>query len=119
VLTQRLQAGIHLFNSGQYFACHEVLEEEWTPQRGPRRRFLQALIHLAVGWYHAERGNTEGARRQFGKGLRKLGDFLPACEDIDTARLHRDVHGWLERAEAGGAGSDPPRICILTAKGSP
>ena len=71
------QRGIHLFNSRQFFECHEVWEEVWTPERGPRRLFLQSLIHFAVGLYHTERGNPVGAGRQLRKGLRKLGR-LPA-----------------------------------------
>ena len=34
-----LERGISLFNHGEFFECHEVLEEAWTPQRGPRRLF--------------------------------------------------------------------------------
>src|SRR5207253_4226628 len=105
-----LQRGIHLFNEGEFFECHEVLEEAWTPERGPRRLFLQSLIHMAVGLYHAERGNAVGAERQLRKGLRKLAGYLPACEGIDTARLHREALAVLEGIEAGAEGFDPPLI---------
>lgn len=96
-----LRRGIELFNSRQFFVCHEVLEEEWTPERGPRRLFLQSLIHVAVGLYHAERGNPVGASRQLRKALRKLGAYLPAYEGVDTERLHREASEALERIEAG------------------
>ena len=36
-----LRRGIQLFNDGECFECHEELEEAWTPERGPRRLFLQ------------------------------------------------------------------------------
>ena len=98
-----LAEGIRLFNDGHYFECHEVLEEEWTPERGPRRLFLQALIHMAVGLYHAERGNPVGASRQLRKGSRKLAHYLPSYEGLDTARLHREATAALERIEAGKA----------------
>ena len=98
-----LQRGIHLFNHGEFFECHEVLEEAWTPERGPRRLFLQSLIHVAVGLYHAERGNAAGAQRQLRKGLRKLSGYLPVCEGVDTARLHREATAALERIQAGEA----------------
>jgi len=106
----RVKQGIRLFNDRKFFECHEVLEEEWTPERGPRRLFLQSLIHLAVGLYHAERHNPAGAIRQLRKGLRKLAGYLPACESIDTARLHREALAVLERIEAGTAEFEPPRI---------
>ena len=105
-----LARGIQLFNDRQFFECHEVLEAEWTPERGPRRLFLQSLIHFAVGFYHDERGNPAGAVRQLRKGLRKLGAYLPDCEGIDTARLHTEAGEALARIEAGEAVAAYPRI---------
>ena len=98
----RVAHGIELFNNRRFFVCHEVLEEVWTPERDPRRRFLQSLIHMAVGMYHRERGNAEGAVRQLRKGLRKLRNYLPECEGIDTERLHSDATRALEAIEGGG-----------------
>ena len=86
-----LDRGIQLFNRGEYFECHEALEEAWMPERGPRRLFLQGLIHVAVGLYHHRRGNSLGATRQLRKALRKLAAYLPSCEGVDTARLYRDA----------------------------
>jgi len=111
-----LQHGLQLFNDRQFFVCHEVLEEEWTPERGPRRLFLQSLIHLAVGLYHAEQRNPTGAIRQLRKGLRKLAGYLPECEFIDTARLYRDALVVLEQIEAGAQEFEPPRIYAMPAK---
>jgi predicted metal-dependent hydrolase len=102
--------GISLFNQGHYFECHEVLEEIWTPERGPRRLFLQSLIHFAVGLYHVQCANPVGATRQFRKGLRKLSAYLPQCEGIDTARLHRDASLALQHIEAGATRYEFPRI---------
>jgi predicted metal-dependent hydrolase len=102
--------GIRLFNDRKFFECHEVLEEEWTPERGPRRLFLQSLIHLAVGLYHAERHNSTGAIRQLRKGLRKLAGYLPLCESIDTARLYREMLAVLEQIEEGAAEFAPPKM---------
>src|SRR5215470_8865676 len=108
--TDLLKRGIELFNTGEFFECHEVLEEEWTPERGPRRLFLQALIHVAVGLYHLERGNPTGAIRQLRKGLRKLAGYLPVCEGIDTARLYNDALAVLECVEAGNYCARRPQI---------
>jgi hypothetical protein len=93
--------GVELFNAGQFFEAHEALEAAWTPLKGPRRFFLQALIHLAVGFYHHERGNQAGAVRQLRKGLKKLAAYLPSCEQIDTAAIYRAAAECLERIQAG------------------
>jgi predicted metal-dependent hydrolase len=105
-----LERGIHLFNNREFFECHEVLEEAWTPERGPRRLFLQSLIHVAVGFYHHGRGNPLGATRQLRKGLRKLAAYLPDRESVDTERLYREARMVLELIEAGGPVEDYPGI---------
>ena len=105
-----LQEGIRLFNDHQFFASHEVLEELWTTDRGPRRLLLQSLIHLAVGLHHLQRGNRVGAASQLTKGLRKLAPYLPSCAGIDTARLYRDAETALHQIEAGLPAIDCPRI---------
>lgn len=109
-----MQEGIRLFNNREFFECHEALEEVWTHEHGPRRLFLQSLIHLAVGFYHRERNNPLGAIRQLRKGLRKLEPYLPSCEGIDTARLHREAIAVLARIEAGAAVSKYPKIHTRT-----
>ena len=109
-MCELLQRGILLFNNREFFQCHEVLEEAWTKEVGPRRLFLQALIHLAVGFYHCERTNPAGASSQLKKGIHKLALYLPSCEGIDTARLHREGLAALERIEAGAAASIYPQI---------
>jgi predicted metal-dependent hydrolase len=109
-LDPRLQHGIDLFNRREFFVCHEVLEEIWTPERGPRRLFLQSLIHFAVAFYHDQRGNPVGATRQLRKGLRKLSAYLPACEGIDTARLERDGAAALAVTGTGAALDGYPQV---------
>jgi len=117
-MDELLQRGIRLFNQREFFRCHEALEEAWKPERGPRRLFLQALIHLAVGFYHCQRGNPVGADRQLRKGLKKLAAYLPSCEGIDTARLYQESGEALERIEAAVPRSTYPQIHTLSAAGS-
>ena len=107
---EQLRQGIGLFNDGEFFRCHEVLEEAWRLERGLRRQFLQAVIHVAVGFYHSQRGNTEGAVRQLRKGLEKLSAYAPSCEGMDTAQLYRDALVATEAIEAGIRLSTYPQI---------
>src|SRR5712692_7129514 len=102
--------GMELFNRREFFECHEVLEEIWTPARGPERHFLQALIHFAVGFYHHGRGNQAGAERQLRKGLRKLAPYLPCYETVDTEKLKDDVSRRLESIVARRSFAIYPRI---------
>jgi len=93
--------GIELFNSREFFECHEVLEEIWTPTVQPERWFLQSLIHFAVGFYHHQRGNTVGAVRQLRKGLRKIEGYLPEWGGVNTAAIEAKVRTCLNVIEKG------------------
>jgi len=93
--------GIEQFNQREFFECHETLEGIWMGERGPRRLFLQGLIHFAVGYYHVQRGNPAGARRQLRKGLKKIAAYLPLCESVDTWRLYMEVRDTLASLESG------------------
>ena len=105
--------GIELFNRCEFFECHEVLEDLWRPERGPRRLFLQGVIHLAVGFYHHQQGNRMGAERQLRKGLKKLAGYLPECEGIDTLRLYGESIACLEQIGRGLAIGHFPKIRFL------
>lgn len=105
--------GIRLFNEREFFVCHEVLEEIWQPERSPRRFFLQALIHLAVGFYHSQNGNRNGAERQLRKGLRKLAGYLPVCDGIDTAHVYREALARLEELQQSGTITTFPAIRLI------
>lgn len=109
-MSHPLQQGVDLFNRCAFFQCHEALEEIWTPERGPRRLFLQSLIHIAVAFYHVQRGNPVGAERQLRKGLKKLVDYLPACEGVDTEALYRETLECLARIRRGEEIAEFPRI---------
>ena len=103
--------GIELYRAREFFTCHEVLEELWTPMRGPHRLYLQALIHFAVAFYHQQRRNPLGAERQLRKALRKLERYLPAYEGMDTATLYRDGQACMRRIQAGEM-PEPPRMLL-------
>lgn len=117
-MDELLQRGIRLFNGREFFRCHEVLEEAWVLEGGPRRLFLQALIHLAVGHHHHQGSNPVGAARQIHKGLEKLARYLPSCEGIDTGRLYQDALAAVRQIEAGDALSAYPQIHTQSAPDS-
>ena len=101
--------GIYLFDAREYFESHEALEAEWIAERGPRRMFLQALIHFAVAAHHQSTGNLIGARLQMDKALRKLAGYLPRYEGIETGRLYLEGQS-ASALLAKGAVSPPLRF---------
>ena len=81
------ESGIAAFRSGDWYLAHDEWEEVWQGYRGADRRFLQGLIHVAVGAYHAECANPKGACSQIGKAREKLTPYLPSHWGIDIAAL--------------------------------
>ncbi len=62
-----------LWENGEFFEAHEVLEDAWRRETDASRKlFFQGLIHCAVAIVHAERKNPLGARLQYAKAKDKL-----------------------------------------------
>jgi predicted metal-dependent hydrolase len=56
-----LSAGLVLYDRGEYFDAHEILEPAWMGTDDPAERDLyQGLIKLAAAYVHAVRGNPRG-----------------------------------------------------------
>jgi hypothetical protein len=102
--------GIDLFNRCEFYDCHEVLEEVWTPTRQPERWFLQSLIHFAVGFYHHQKGNAKGAVRQLHKGLHKIEAYLPEWGGVRTDAIAEHARRCLATIEQGGRIENFPTI---------
>jgi uncharacterized protein len=79
-----LDEGLRLIREGAYFEAHEELEDEWRTAPASERDFLQGLVHVAVAWLHAERGNQNGCERQLVKAERRLGGYRPRHRGVDV-----------------------------------
>jgi predicted metal-dependent hydrolase len=64
---------------------------------GSVKRFLQGIIQVSVGLYHARRGSYHGAVNQLAKGLDKLRGERGAVMGLDCDRFVRDVTAALQR----------------------
>ncbi len=82
-----LERGLELIRAGEYFAAHEELEDAWRAAPAEERDFLQGLVHVAVAWYQAERGNNVGCERQLEKALRRLAPYGPVHRDVDLTAV--------------------------------
>src|SRR5438067_1275557 len=72
---------------GEFFAAHEELEDAWRAAEPAERDFLQGLVHVAVAWYQAGRGNRVGCERQLEKARRRLAPYTPTHRGVDIADL--------------------------------
>lgn len=104
-----LRKAVQQYNRGEYFACHETLEDLWLDEPGPKRTFLQGLLHVAVCLYHFECGNMRGALSQAGKALAKIEAFRDDPFDIGIDRLESWLIKFRSQLEFA-AQSPPPAI---------
>ena len=86
-----LQTAVQQFNQGQYWRCHETLEEIWLVEGYPIRLFYQAVLKAAVGLLHMERRNRKGSLSKLRDAREGLGPFTPSFMGIDTASLLSEV----------------------------
>jgi|SRR6516165_1687022 len=86
--------GIKLFNSASFFEAHEVLEDVWRESVGPEKKFLQALIQIAVGLHHHSRGNPRGARSLLARATRNLEPYPEVFASVRLAPLRKALLGW-------------------------
>jgi predicted metal-dependent hydrolase len=108
-----LLRGIALIHSGAYFEAHEEIESAWANCRSSNRRFLQAIIHVAVGCHHHVTGNALGRERQFRKAIRKLEAYPDGHAGLDVLGLLALLRAALAAEE--GVPWDP-RILRISLK---
>jgi len=100
-------SGLDLIRRGEFFEAHEELELEWRAAAPEERDFFQGLVHVAVAWYQAGRGNRRGCERQLEKATRRLAPFLPAHRGVDVAAVLEQV-ARAQRIVAAGSLALPP-----------
>ena len=97
-----LYRGIALFNRGEFFAQHEILEDLWREEFRPIRRLYQGILQIGVALHHIQRHNYHGAVVMLNKGPAWLRPFTPACQGIDVADLLARAALILEAVERLG-----------------
>lgn len=97
-LPPRFYEALSLLNAGDYFECHEVLEELWREEQSSLRLLYQGILQVAVGCYHlTARANRRGGESKLREGLAKLQMFPPVVGVLDLEDLRRQVAELLHR----------------------
>lgn len=99
-----LQKAIEEFNGGDWFECHETLEELWVGEKGELRDFYQGLLQVAVALYHWRNGNFKGAAGLLERGGALLARVSAVCRGVDVARLVRDAAEMHRELDVLGEG---------------
>jgi len=106
-----LLQGIRLFNQGDFFEAHEVLEDVWRAAPEPDKKFLQGLIQVAVALHHHSKGNLVGARSLLERAARNLAFYPESYGGVNVAKLLCELSGWQAYLKDGASRVPPlPQI---------
>lgn len=97
ITPEELLQAIDEFNRGDWFECHETLEELWVGEKWEMKDFYQGFLQLAVALHHWRNGNFQGALTLFKRGGGCLERVQPVCQGVDVAALAAAA-GELHRA---------------------
>jgi len=88
---EELLQAIDEFNRGDWFECHETLEELWVGEKGELRDFYQGVLQMAVALYHWRNGNLKGALILLEGGRDCLSRVSAVCLGVDVEGLRADA----------------------------
>jgi uncharacterized protein len=102
-----LRQGIEMYNRGEYYECHEVLEDTWRAEADDVRYLYQGILQIGVAFHHLSNQNWRGAVGLLTGGIEKVSRFEPECMGVDTMSLVQEAQVCLSRLnEIGPDGID-------------
>ena len=89
---KRFIEAVKEFNNGNFYKCHDILEDIWYEVRDDSRNFYQGIIHIAVGFHHLiTKKNVNGAVSQLDKAVKKLTPNKPEFAGVEIEKLAAKV----------------------------
>jgi uncharacterized protein len=82
-----------LFNEGDYYTCHDLLEEIWMTDKD--NYFLKGLLQMTVAIYHYEYGNVKGARAMMKAAHIYLQQYRPIYWKLDLEKVYPFIEKCL------------------------
>ncbi|WP_017726412.1 DUF309 domain-containing protein [Halalkalibacterium ligniniphilum] len=73
------------FNEGDYYTCHDLLEEIWLTDR--QNLFVKGLLQLSVSLYHYGYGNVKGSRSMMKVSYHYLDGYRPQHWGLDVEHI--------------------------------
>lgn len=98
MIDERFLEGLKLFNEGEFFECHEVIEDLWleTDSADPYRDLYKGVIQAAAAIYQFERGIISGAIGLYGTSTAYLEKYSPSALSLDVRKLIDEMHSCFE-----------------------
>jgi predicted metal-dependent hydrolase len=102
-LPKLAQQGIALFNLGEYYKCHDDLEEAWRQDEMPGRELYQGILQVGIALYQVQRNNYRGAVKMLLRVRQWLEPLPDVCRGVNVARLRQNVDAYYDAITALGA----------------
>ena len=90
-LAQLAKEGIDLFNQGEYYKCHDALEEAWMQDKSPARELYRGILQVGIAYYQIQRGNYRGAVKMLLRLRQWLDPLPPVCRGVNIAGLRENA----------------------------
>lgn len=100
-LPETARRAIELFNAGEYYQQHDLLEALWMETEGPIRDLYRAILQVGIAYYQITRGNERGALKMVLRSLQWLAVLPDKCQGVDIGQLREDVAEVRRRLEFG------------------
>lgn len=90
-LPVQAREAIDLFNRGDYYTQHDLLEALWRDTDSPVRELYRAVLQLGIAYYQVQQGNWRGAMKMVNRSLRWIHLLPDVCQGIDVVALRRNA----------------------------
>lgn len=104
----RFREGLELFNRGEFYECHEVIEGLWLEVRDAHRDLYKGVIQAAAALYQYRRGIWSGALGLHRTSLEYLRPYAPASLGLDVGGLIGQLEAFFAPLESWDGRGDPP-----------
>ena len=95
--------GIALFNRGEFYEAHELLEDAWHDEQSEVRELYRGILQIAVMYFHITRGNYEGAVKMYERSQKWLIRWPDVCQGVNVKGLLRDAQTVMGEIQRLGA----------------
>ncbi len=95
--------GIELFNQGEYYQCHDYLEEAWRQDESNGRSLYQGILQTGIALYQIQQGNYRGAAKMLLRLRQWLNPLPDVCRGVRVAALRHNVAAIHESLLALGS----------------
>jgi hypothetical protein len=103
--------GLEQFNQGEYYACHDTLEEIWLEAIDPPKSLYQGILQISVALYHLSNQNWKGAVILLGEGVNRVRRYEPDYAGVDVSDLLHQSAALLMGLQQ--AGPERAELCAI------